>query len=475
MEHLASGQAGFALTPMDRMMDTPLAAAPAFLDRPAVIAAARTWTWRDVHRCSIALAQRLVDGATVCNLCDSRAGFLIAWLAALRRGCTQVLPPSSGRAELAGILQLARNPVIVVDDAGSAAVWDSEAQCLQVDVEAPLLSDQELAWLQDSDADAPLVRLYTSGSTGAPEPQNRSLSQLVRGARVLAARLDDTVPGGIAALGQIVCSVTPQHMFGLETSVMLPLVTGIPVRELKPLLPADVHAAFAAATVDGAWVATPLHLRALALSGVTLSHCRLVLASTMPLSASLAAQVEALGNAPVLEIYGSTETGVVAMRRTAVEACWLPVDGVRIEPAEMGTRVTGGHFPSPCLLADQVEPDGNGGFVLLARLGDLIKIAGRRASLGSLNRLLEDMPGLTHGVFYLPAGSSGTQRLVLIHEGPPLDRAVVHQWLRGRMDALFLPRTIIRVERLPRTPAGKLRRTALDGVYAAHMAGKQRR
>ena len=473
MEHLASGQAGFTLTPMDRLMDSPLAAAPAFLDRPAVIAAERGLTWRDVHRCSIALAQRLADGATVCNLCDSRAGFLVAWLAALRRGCTQILPPSSGHAELAGILKLERDPVIVVDDAASAAAWAGEARCLQVGFEAPDLPDSELAWLRDSDA--PLVRLYTSGSTGRPRPQQRSLAQLARGAQVLAARLDEAVPGGIASLGQIVCSVPPQHMFGLETSVMLPLLSGIPVRELKPLLPADVHAAFAAATVDGAWVATPLHLRALALSGVTLAHCRLVLASTMPLSASLAAQVEALGTAPVLEIYGSTETGVVALRRTAVEACWLPVGGVRIEPAEQGTRVWGEHFPSPCMLADQIEPDGDGGFVLLARLGDLIKIAGRRASLASLNRVLEDLPGLTHGVFHLPAGSSGTQRLALIHEGPALNRAAVLQWLRSRMDPLFLPRTIIQVEHLPRSATGKLQRTALDELYAAHMAGKQRR
>jgi acyl-coenzyme A synthetase/AMP-(fatty) acid ligase len=36
------------------------------------------------------------------------------------------------------------------------------------------------------------------------------------------------------------------------------------------------------------------------------------------------------------------------------------------------------------------------------------------------------------------------------------------------MDPLFLPRTIIRVERLPRTETGKLPRAALDQLYAAH-------
>ena len=451
-------------------MDTPLAASPAFLDRPAVIGGARPWSWREVHGAAIALAAQLEPGATVCNLCDSRAGFLVTWIAALRRGCLQVLPPSSGHAELAAILEGSARPVIVVDDAASAAAWAGQFDCLRFTPEPPgaPIADSSLRWLGAGVADAELVRLYTSGSTGTPQAQGRTLGQLARGAQVLTARLDEAVDGGVAALGRIVCSVPPQHMFGLETSVMLPLVAGIPVIDRKPLLPADVQACFASAPDDGAWIATPLHLRAVALSGLSLPRCRLVLASTMPLSDTLAAQAERFSGAPVMEIYGSTETGAVAMRRTAAEARWRPVDGVRIEPCEEGTRVSGGHFPSPRILADRVERDGAGGFLLLGRQGDLIKIAGRRASLSALNRLLEDLPGLADGVFYLPAADSGTQRLVLIHAGPALDRAAAMRWLRSRMDPLFLPRTFIRVDSLPRNATGKLQRAALDALYAAH-------
>lgn len=460
---------------MHSLTDTPLAAAPAFLDRAAVLTDQRIWTWREVHGAAIALAARLPPGSTVCNLCDSRVGFLVAWLAALRRGCMQILPPSSGRTELVGILKSDTRALVVVDGAESAATWADQAPCLHYAPAPPsaYVPDSGLAWLQEGTADRALVRLYTSGSTGTPEPHTKTLSQLSRGAGVLATRLDEKVEGGVCALGQIVCSVPPQHMFGLEASVMLPLVTGIPVRDVKPLLPADVQAAFAQAPSDGAWVATPLHLRALALSGVTLPRCRLVLASTMSLSTELAARVERFSGAPVMEIYGSTETGVVAMRRTALEATWRPVEGVSIEICDAGTRVSGGHFPSPRILADQVEPDARGGFVLLGRQGDLIKIAGRRASLAGLTRVLEDLPDLADGVFYLPATNSGTQRLVLIHAGPALDPAATLRWLRSRMDPLFLPRIIIRVERLPRTETGKLPRAALDELYAAHRPARE--
>jgi acyl-coenzyme A synthetase/AMP-(fatty) acid ligase len=459
------------------LTDTPLAAARAFLDRPAIFAHSHAWTWREVHCAAIELAQRIPTSAVVCNLCESRLGFLVAWVAALRRGCQQILPPSGGRAELLEILKMSAQTVLVVDGSAAEEAWSDHAACIRYEPtrSSTCHPDSALAWLRPEDLDLPLVRLYTSGSTGAPEPQTKTLGQLVRGALVLSARLDEIIEGGAHALGQIVCSVPPQHMFGLETSVMLPLVTGLPVLDRRPLLPADVLAAFSeAASPKGAWIATPLHLRALALSGLAIPQCGLALASTMPLSQELAMQAESLTGAPVLEIYGSTETGALAMRRPAADVAWRPVEGVRLEPGEAGTRVWGSHFPSPAVLADQVEWKGER-FMLLGRQGDLIKIAGRRASLAHLNRVLEKLPGLTNGVFHLPSSESATQRLVLFHEGEPLNRAATHKWLRKHIDPVFLPRAIIQVDRLPRTATGKLQRRALDDLYAAHQHAEQAR
>jgi acyl-coenzyme A synthetase/AMP-(fatty) acid ligase len=452
---------------MQRLTDLPLVAAAGQLPQRAIIDGGAGWTWRQLHAASIALAARIEPGVAVCNLCASRAGFIITWLAALRRGSLQLLPPSGGHSDLVAILQTASSPVIVVDDASLLQPhWAEHARCI---VNVPEASsarapDASLAWIPDWDA--PLIRLYTSGSTGTPQPQVKALGHLVRGAQALGARLGEEVPGGLPALQRIVASVPPQHMFGLETSVMLPLVAAIPVLEGRPLLPGDVRAAFEGSAENAAWVATPLHLRALVQAGEALPRCRLVLASTMPLAPALAAQAEALTGAPAMEIYGSTETGVVAMRRSARDTHWRAVDGVRVEAAASGTRAWGAHFPSPQWLADEVEFDAQGHFTLLGRQGDLIKIAGRRASLAGLNLLLQDLPGLADGVFYLPATASPTERLVLIHAGAPLDRAAALRWLRERMDPVFLPRTFIRVERLPRADSGKLPRAALDQIYA---------
>jgi len=108
----------------------------------------------------------------------------------------------------------------------------------------------------------------------------------------------------------------------------------------------------------------------------------------------------------------------------------------------------------------------DGSFTLLGRQSDLVKIAGRRASLAGLNLLLQEMPGLADGVFYLPDTGSDTERLCLIYAGPALDRTTVRAWLRQRLDPVFLPRVFVRLERMPRTETGKMPRLLLDRAFA---------
>lgn len=444
------------------LLSSPLAAADAHLDRVAIVGAGREWTWRQVHQAAIALAHELDGASAVCNLCTSRLGFLVTFIAALRRRVLTVLPPSGGHADLAVVLGSFAEPAIVVDDdAAIEAHWPAIARCITWSPEAPL-ADAALAWQPAWHDTAAL--LYTSGSTGTPEPQPKTLLHLAIGALVLGDRLTQDL-GSLDRIERIVCSVPPQHMFGLEASVMLSVVQSISVLDRRPLLPADVQSAFAASP-PAAWIVTPLHLRGLVQAQLQVANCRVVIASTMPLAPGLAAEAETRVQAPVLEIYGSTETGVLAMRRTATEADWLPVSGVQVRPTDDGASATGSHFESPARLLDRIDLGPTGRFILLGRQADLIKIAGRRASLSGLNMMLHELPGLDDGVFYLPDSNSGTERLCLFFSSATLDRAAVERWLRTRLDPVFVPRTIVRVDRLPRGDNGKLPRQALDQLHA---------
>jgi 3-hydroxymyristoyl/3-hydroxydecanoyl-(acyl carrier protein) dehydratase len=206
----------------------------------------------------------------------------------------------------------------------------------------------------------------------------------------------------------------------------------------------------------------------LAQTGQHLRNCRVAIVSTMPLSATLARQGEALIAAPVLEIYGSTETGVLAMRRTAMDSAWRAVQGVSVKAQAEATIAIGTHFDSPARLTDRIEPQPDGSFALIGRHSDMIKIAGRRASLDGLNAVLQGLPALHDGVLHLPSSDNPTERLCLIYAGPKLDREATERWLRTRIDAAFLPRRYIQVAQLPRSAAGKLPRHALDRICAQH-------
>jgi len=452
------------------LLDSPLLAARAHLDAAAVIAGPRSWTWRQVHDASVALARRLDGASAVCNLCASRLGFLVTSLAALRVRTLVVLPASGSNADLAAVLAARPGAVVVGDtdgpsEDGPERTLDAGAYvACRPEWKPPAATADELAW-QPAWSDI-AVLLHTSGTTGDPQPQPKTLLQLATGALLLGARLAQEVEGGLAAVDRLVCSVPPQHMFGLECSVMLPLVHGTPVLDRRPLLPADVRAAFAHSR-RGAWIATPMHLRGLAQADETLPSCRFAVVSTMPLGHALARDSERLLAGPVLEIYGSTETGALAMRRTARQTRWRPLTGVSLTPAAAGTVGRGAHFASPVVLLDELVVERNGSFTLLGRQADLIKIAGRRASLAGLNLLLQDMPGLEDGVFYLPPTGNPTERLCLVYAGPSLERAAARRWLRARLDPVFLPRDFIRLDRMPRSDNGKLRRHLLDAAYAS--------
>ena len=463
---------------MQHLLKSPLVAASGHLDQPAIFETARTWTWRQVHEASLALARRLEGASTVCNLCTSRLGFLITSLAALRNRSVVVLPASGSSAALSAILNTKTRGVVV----GDAETWSDPSLHSILDASAYVscrpewkpahASADELAWQPAWEEVAFL--LHTSGSTGDPQPQPKTLLQLGTGALLLAARLAEEFEGGLTSVSRIVCSVPPQHMFGLECSVMLPLVHGTPVLDRRPLLPADVRAAFEDAP-RGIWIATPIHLRGLAQSAEFIPSCSFAIVSTMPLGHALARQSELLLQAPVLEIYGSTETGALALRRTARETTWRPMDGVQLEHVDGATLGRGAHFKSPVKLLDELVIEPNGSFTLLGRQADLVKIAGRRASLAGLNLLLQDMPGLEDGVFYLPSTGNPTERLCLIYAGALLDRAATRRWLRTRLDPVFLPRDFILLDRLPRSENGKLRRHSLDLAYARWKSAAQPR
>ncbi len=156
---------------------------------------------------------------------------------------------------------------------------------------------------------------------------------------------------------------------------------------------------------------SPVHLRALLQADSDLPAADLLLSATAPMSRALARQAQVRLAAPLLEIYGSTETGAVATRATADTDAWTLLPGITLEngsePAGDGeteamTCVSGGHIDQPVPLGDAIEPIDAACFLLHGRKADMIKIAGKRTSLAYLNQQLTAIEGVQDGTFFVP-------------------------------------------------------------------------
>lgn len=396
------------------------------------------------------------------NLCEDRYRFMVGLCAAASRGQTTLLPPSHAPAVIAEVL---------AQHAEAYCLGDARVPCghaspptLLAYRELPdTLPQREGEALAIAD-DLPIVIGFTSGSTGRPKPNLKTWGAFRASTAQNLLVLQDLLMADRAT--PLVATVPPQHMYGMEMSVLLPLLGAVAVHGARPLFPEDVARALRDAATPPLLVTTPVHLRALIESCVDLPPLRGVVSATAPLSRELALAAEQRFGCEVRELFGSTETCVFARRRTAFEEAWTPLPGVRLAPQPDGTTVHAPHLPHPVVLADLMEIHGDGRFELRGRQADLLEIAGKRASLGDLTRRLLAIPGVRDGVVFQldPCTRTGVRRIAALVVAPTLDEGEVLAALREHVDPVFLPRPLRRVDMLPRNETGKLPREALAGL-----------
>lgn len=399
------------------------------------------------------VAETLPDAPSAILLCEDRYRFLVAFCAVAVRGQINLLPPSRTPQAIDDVLAQHSGSYCIADAALSPAPP-------RLHVLPAVLPHGDGASLR-VDADALAMIGFTSGSTGAPKPNPKTWGSLHRSTAQNLDALRHLWPSGGDA--RIVATVPPQHMYGMELSILLPLLSDAAVHRGRPFFPDDVARALADGDAPCLLVTTPVHLRALVESGVAMPALAGVVTATAPLAETLAAAAEARFGCEVRELFGSTETCVIAQRRTAQEQIWHAFPGVRLSPQPDGTVVHAPHLPAPVTLADIVEPHGDDRFALCGRQADLLEIAGKRASLGDLTKRLLAVPGVTDGVvLQLDACPlTGVRRIAALAVAPGLDEKRILDALRHSVDAVFLPRKLRIVDALPRNDTGKLPRAAL--------------
>jgi acyl-coenzyme A synthetase/AMP-(fatty) acid ligase len=398
------------------------------------------------------LAARLPTGRHAVNLCEDRYHFLVAFCAVALRGQVTLLPPSRAPAVVADALARHADSYCLGDqhlECEPERYWRLPDVLPELDGPVPLLDDDALVAIG-----------FTSGSTGVPKANPKTWGSFRTSTAQNLVALRHLWPRD--ALAPVVATVPPQHMYGMELSVLLPLLGDVAVHAGRPFFPQDIAQALREADAPALLVTTPVHLRALLEADVALPPLAGIVSATAPLSAELAACAETRFGCEVRELFGSTETCVIAHRRTARETWWTPMPDVALQPQPDGSLVHARHLATPMPLADIVELDDAGRFRLCGRQADLLEIAGKRASLGDLTRTLNAIPGVRDGVvFQLDACDAGVARIAALVVAPDLDERHILQALRRSIDPVFLPRRLRRVDALPRNETGKLPRAAL--------------
>jgi acyl-coenzyme A synthetase/AMP-(fatty) acid ligase/3-hydroxymyristoyl/3-hydroxydecanoyl-(acyl carrier protein) dehydratase len=321
--------------------------------------------------------------------------------------------------------------------------------------------------------DFPALVVYTSGSTGAPVPIRKQLSQLTGELHSLEACFG-------AAIGdaEVLATVSHQHIYGLLFRVLWPLAAGRPIHAERYEFPEPLALALAARPC--VLLASPAHLKRLPAHlewrGAA-SQLRAVFSSGGMLDAAASMHARSLlGQAP-REVYGSSETGGVAWRQRGedgdkpADEGWTPLPGVAWRADAGGLLEVRSVHAGPDGwqgLPDRVEDLGGGRFLLHGRADRIVKIEEKRVSLDAIEAALL-ASGLVREARVLACpGTDGARQLLaafvvpgaegaalLEREGKAAMNARLRTLLRASTEAVALPRRWRYLDGLPVNAQGK--------------------
>ncbi|MFW5925224.1 MAG: AMP-binding protein [Myxococcota bacterium] len=317
----------------------------------------------------------------------------------------------------------------------------------------------------DPAAETPLVVVRTSGTTGQPEAHPKTARQLLGEGEVLASHF------GLVGC-RVVSTVPATHLYGLLFGVVVPLVAGGRFHRATPRYPQDTLALLEQGSETGptVLVTVPPQLDALARhEPARWPEVRRIFSSGGPLRPDTAATLAHRWH-PVTEVLGSTETGGIASRGAPDEG-WQPLPGVQVsEGDDQGRLMLRSPFiaasePSPVACPDLIRLQPDGRFVHLGRLDDVIKVGGKRVSLGGMRAHLRSWPDVDDAAVWSRsvAGARHVEVLAAVAA-----TALTPEGVRARLlqafDPVVVPRRVVVVPELPRDAVGKVSRERLEAL-----------
>ena len=182
--------------------------------------------------------------------------------------------------------------------------------------------------------------IKTSGSTGEAKNIKKSLRDMVLEAEFLVERF------GLRASDRFLSGVSHQNMFGLTFSIFVPLLCGSHTQKGGLNYPEIILAADLAGAV---LISSPTVLGALCehADAANIASLGTIFSAGAPLSPAIRDRLAALSNARIVDIYGSSETGVIACNEGAGLKKFAPVSvQIRTDIDSCGAAKRNGALPA---------------------------------------------------------------------------------------------------------------------------------
>lgn len=245
------------------------------------------------------------------------------------------------------------------------------------------------AMLQKIDENRPLVErdnptelwLKTSGSSGEAKTIMKTAEEMWLSAEVLANALPFKSSNQITAI----TSVSAQHIYGLTVQIMMSLVLGWVIGRQQQFFPESLETE-SRQHGQNVLISSPAMLSRMDWQQHDFNQLVGVISSGGALETALSEQIRKTLNQPVVEIYGSTETGPIAIRQDI--GLWQTLPYSQVGTDERGALWLEAKWAKERQqTADAVEIYPHG-FELLGRIDRIVKIGDKRTSLVGVEQAL---------------------------------------------------------------------------------------
>lgn len=333
-------------------------------------------------------------------------------------------------------------------------------------VVADIPSDEADAILAGVHAIDVEVILYTSGSTAAAKAIGRGLHCLLSEAQTL----QEIFAKKLSSDSVILTTVSHQHIYGLLFKFIWPLCFAYKV--WNNVVPYAENLYYLCNQFSSCMlISSPAFLTRLHEAQTSAHGLLQVVSSGGVLSNSAAEQAEKLLGAPILRVFGSTETGGVAIANSQ-QTLWTPMRHVELKVEDEVLLI---HSPY-CYMqpwfksTDRAEIMQDGRFKLLGRADDVVKIEEKRIDIAEMSALLTAHPQVAKAqVLVVEKAMQNRRRKVLAAVVVTVDDAVSIHDLKQYLGQFYHPVTIPKmwriVDAIPENQQGKINRVALGELF----------